>query len=187
MGEFVTVAMEDGPSKVLTWSDEGGRPRVVGRAAGLGPEHDGLDLWGFEVPTSLGARNAFNRGNHPVVDADGGPLWPGCRAAYRLPSYHLSGAGVVHRLDLYGAAAITGDAPKPFRGRNGELLAEHRDFQAAFTEFHRDGELEGFRQMAGTLGDPWEHGSVETFLRVEDDPRGVCVRLAPTASRGPGR
>jgi len=180
MARFVTVDRKDGPFKVATWEDAGGVPSVVGYAPGLGADHEGLPVWEFRVPTSLETRGRLNEGNHPVGDANGAPLWAGCRVAFRFANHYIntvSGEGTLDRLDKYGGVSVVADREIAVYDRNGCQVARRREQYIAMDDYMRDGPLAGMRLKRGGVGDPHEHGVTPVFVVLADDPRLVCMRL----------
>lgn len=190
MDRFVTIA--DAPPAslpVLVWEEvAGAAPRVVSRHGSLEdvPDAGGMEIHRFNVPTTLQVGKPINPTNYPVVDADGAPLWEGARIRFTIPDYYIntnSGEGSYVSARPYGGNRIVTDEPLPVRiDRNGSYRERSRERDVALSEYVRSGPLKGFLMLSGKLGDPFEHGTTKTFVRVIDDPRKVCE---PVTAPGP--
>jgi uncharacterized protein affecting Mg2+/Co2+ transport len=69
MTKFVTIASDAKSNPVLLWSDDNGKAKVVSRHGSLDavPVHADLEVFQFDVPTSLGFQTGVNSGKYPVV------------------------------------------------------------------------------------------------------------------------
>jgi hypothetical protein len=191
MSRFLTIDPNKVPVPVLLWEEtDGGAPKVVGRFASLeeAPEAEALEIWRFEGPLSTG-RGPANEGNYPVVDPDGAPLWPGARISFRVQTHYVNwtdGEGTFLKTDLYGGTSYVSDVPMNVYGRGGFVVDRRREMYAHVDDFRHDGEFKGCRVLAKMLGDPYEHGQTQMFVRLADDPRKVCkLEREPAAARGP--
>lgn len=192
MTRFVTIA-EAPPASlpVLVWEERvGGSPAVVGRYASIDlvPDLEDMEVHRFTVPTTLQTGKSINKAAQPVVDADGAPLWEGARIRFTIQGYYIntnSGEGTYVSAERYGGNKIVCDRPLPvYLDRNGSYTESRREQYVALSNHVRQGALNGFNQLAGTLGDPFEHGSRKTFIKVIDDPRKVCEPV-PSAAPSP--
>lgn len=192
MNRFVTVDRKAPTLPVLLWEEEsvgyvweeGGKaPRVISRHDFVGqvPNLDDLEVYEFEVPTSLAPGSDANQGRYPVVDADGAPLWVGARVEFRLPSYYVNtyaDNAEWRGVDQYGGSQLLCDHEHPVYERGGTYSVKRREQYAATNEYMRNGPLSGHRRLGDKLGDPFEHGQVSVHIRLASDPRLAC-RLVP--------
>lgn len=180
--KFVTVAeAREEHFPILVWEErEGGAPRVVSRHATPDQVEDAdqLEWHRFVQPTTLKVQGGVNEAAQPVVDADGAPLWKGARISFRVPSYYIntvSGAGSFESVSRYGGSAIVCDEALPlYLDRSGSYRERSQRQHVAMNDFVGKGELGGFRRLSGKLGDPFEHGRQDVYIRLADDPRKAC-------------
>ena len=177
----------------LIWEkSEDGHFRVVERVQDVGTlvAADGsseLEIWNFEVPTTDMTGIGPNKGRHAVLDADGSPLWANARITFRLQSHYIntmSGAGTFQEADRYGGVRYLSDEKMTIYDRRGFAVDSRRENYSSIQTYVVEGELKGCRMLTSKLGDPHEHGQVETFIRLASDPRDVCkLVIEPPAPR----
>lgn len=106
-------------------------------------------------------------GSAEVYDRNGRILKPGDRIRYVLPDYYIntkSGTGTVVEIDRFGGIYYDADTPEPVRDRHGGYREKR---QRQYTSSTYDYKTRR-RIAAGKLGDPFEHGQVDTFVEVID-------------------
>lgn len=190
---FVTIAdalPEHFP--VIVWEErEGAAPRVLSRHASPEEVPDAADLeWHrFTEVTTLKTASEANKAAQPIVDADGAPLWRNARVAFCIPSHYIntvSGQGTFESVSRYGGSTLVCDEALPvYLDRSGSYRERSHRQYVTTEEYVRQGDLKGFRKLSGKLGDRFEHGRVDVFIRLADDPRKDACEPIPNPVAGP--
>ncbi len=192
MKRFVTVDENARGRGAVLWEETEGRlsPLGVYESAEAVPGAGEVEVWTFDVPTTLQVGNpAINEANRPVVDRDGAPLWEGARIAFTISLHRhvfCTDGGTFGRADRYGGHSLVSDRPHRVYDEHGSSREARRELYSANGEYRRTGDLRGFEVLARKVGDPYEHGKTDTYVRLDDDPREVCT-LAFDPAPAPGR
>ena len=184
MAEFITIDESAKDKKAVLWAESNGKCQPVSLHVELDdvPGHEDLAVYRFDVPTTLAIRGAANSGKHPLLDADGAPLWNGARIEFRLRSHHVNthrGSGEFTASDELGGVQYVSDRVLNVYGPNGFCVDRRREQYAAASRYQYEGDFKGCSVCSSKLGDPHEHGEVSTFIRLVDDPRKVCTLVPP--------
>ncbi len=183
MTRFITFPCSGSQAPIALWNEaEDGTLELVSihRHQEEIPDHEEIEAYRFEVQTTFDAVSSTNEGRHPVADADGKPLWAGCRIEFNLPSHYINtiaGEGELKSVDMYGGSYFISDQPMNVYDREGFIADKRRNQYASCNTYQYGGDFRGFRLMNGKLGDPHEHGQVNVYIRLADDPRRVCELL----------
>lgn len=189
MTRFITLPYAGSGVHVALWDEaEGGSIELVSVHRKLEDiyGHEEIEVYRFEVPTTFDTASPTNEGNYPVADADGKPLWNGCRIEFNLPGHYINtaaGEGELKSVDTYGGAYFLSDEPLNVYDRQGFITERRCNQYTSCNTYQYGGEFKGFRLMNGKLGDPYEHGEVDVYIRLADDPRRVCELLALPGTR----
>jgi hypothetical protein len=191
MNRFITLPYSGSKAHVALWEEApDGALKVASIHKELEdiPGFEEIETFQFSQQTTFDTGLPTNGGNHPVADADGKPLWIGCRISFNLPSYYINtvaGEGEFQKADIYGGLYFLSDKPINVYDPNGFIAEKRREQYTACSDYQPEGEYQGFRMTKGKLGDPFEHGQVSTFIRLNDDPRRIC-ELVPNITAGLG-
>lgn len=184
---FLTLA-PDAPLPIAVWSDD---LRVIAyhTEASLPDSLTGLPRWRFTVETTLSPGSGVNGANHPVVDADGRPLWAGCRILVRWGKAWNSqtDTGRYQGTERHTTSALLMDHEHARTDARGFCQPASRTVTYCTTSYHRDGLLPGSTWLYGEVGSRYELGLAEHFVRVTDDPREVCLRVRLRRSKPAAR
>jgi hypothetical protein len=189
MNGFITLPCVGSKAHIALWEEiEDGSLELVSVHRDLDeiPNHDDFPVYRFEMPTTFDTGGSINEGRYPVADADGKPLWAGCRIEFNLPSHYINtvdGKGELKNVDMYGGAYFVSDQPMNVYDRQGFIIDKRCNQYTSCNTYQYGGDFKGFRLMNGKLGDPHEHGQVEVHIRLADDPRRVCELLSRPASQ----
>lgn len=187
---FVTLPKEGAKGSAMVWEDRGGFVAPVKRYASLDevPNADSLEVWRFDVDTTDGIASTVNQGNYPTLDADGAPLWEDAKVTFVKQTHHINtekGSGVLKSVDQYGGVYLVSDRPLDVYGRGGFIHGKRVEAYVAMGDYKHSGPLKGCRQLKGQLGDPYESGQTEVYVRLTDDPRTVAtLQREPAAKPG---
>ena len=191
MTRFVTVDEKAAVHPAVLWEEAGGKLAVIGRYGNVEdvPGHGDVEVWTFDSPTTMRIGDEANEGRFPMVDADGAPLWEGAAITFRLGSTYINtyaGKGTFAVADRYGGHGFTSEEAFPYWGPGGLSTGSGHVRSNPGGEFVRSGPLKGYHVLKRNLGDPHEHGVVETYVRLDGDPREVCtLTFDPSSSPAP--
>jgi hypothetical protein len=192
MKRFVTVDEKATGRNAVLWEETEGKlaPLGVYASADAVPGAGEIEVWTFDVPTTLQVGNpAINEASYPMVDRDGAPLWEGARIAFTLSLHrhvHCTDGGTFGRANRYGGHSLVSDRAHPVYDAQGFSRESRREMTNAGGDYRRSGDLKGFDVLARKVGDPYEHGTTDTYVRLDSDPRDVCT-LAFDPAPSPGR
>ncbi len=188
MTRFITLPYAGSKAHIALWEEaKDANLRVVSVHRNIEdiPGFNEIETYRFDRQTTYDTGLPTNGGNYPVADANGKPLWIGCRIEFKLQSHYINtvaGEGEFKEVDMYGGTTFVSDAPMNVYDRNGFIVDKRRNQYAACNEYQSAGAYKGFRLTRGRLGDPFEHGQVDTFIQLIDDPRRVCELMLQVAS-----
>lgn len=189
MSRFITLPCQGSLAHVALWGEtEEGTPELISLHSRLEDisGHEEIVSYRFEVQTTFDVASPVNEGRHPVADADGKPLWNGCRIVFDLPAHNVNtvaGEGELKSVDAYGGTYFVSDEPLNVYDRRGFIVDTRCKQYTCLNSYQHSGEFRGFRLLAGKLGDPYEHGEIDVYVRLADDPRRVCELLAKPGAR----
>jgi hypothetical protein len=189
MNRFITLPYSGSKAHIALWEEApDGTLKVVSIHSKLEdiPDFEEIETFQFDPQTTFDTGLPTNGGNHPVADADGKPLWIGCRISFNLPSHYIntvSGEGEFRKVDIFGGTYFLSDQPMNVYDQNGSIAEKRREQYTACNEYQYNGDYQGFRMTKGKLGDRFEHGQVSTFIRLNDDPRRVCELVPHVSAR----
>ena len=191
MSKFLTTNCKGLNKPILLWEEQPeGLPRIVGRFGALEEVPDAADyeVWSFPDENTARPQSKVNRAGQAVVDADGAPLWEGAKISFRVQSYYVnsvSGTGTYVGADQYGGSQFVSDKEMKVYDRQGFVVTQRREQYASLSTFvyDRKSDLAGCRVLAKKLGDPYEHGQEDLFIRLAEDPRRICkLEASPTST-----
>jgi len=189
MVEFVTIvpeAPED--QRVLLWSeDEKGQSKVVSRHAELSdvPDVESKEIFTFTVPTTL-AKNGINKSRVPAVDCEGSPLWWGARISFMMSTHSVNrarGEGVFGQVSEWEGVSFRADDLMNVYFQ-GFCVERRREQYACISHRPTEGSLAGNIVLSAKIGDKFETGEFDLWIRLMSDPRLVCA-LTPLPDAGP--
>lgn len=183
MNKFLTTNCKGLKKPVLLWEEQSdGLPKIIGRFASIDDVEDAsqYEVWSFPDRLTTTPNTKANQAGQPVVDADGAPLWEGAKISFRVQSHYIntvSGTGVYQSASQLGGSQFVSDEPLNVYDRTGFIVAKRREQYTATSTYvyDRNSELAGTRVLANKIGDPYEHGQTDTFIRLAEDPRGICT------------
>lgn len=188
MSKFITLPYSGSKAHIALWEEAAdGSLAVLSVHLDLAeiPDHEEIDTYRFDMQTSFDTGLPTNGGNYPVADAEGKPLWVGCRISFLVGDYHIntvSGEGTFKNVDMYGGTSFVSDTPLNVYDRSGFIHERRCEQYRSCNTYLQEGPFKGFRMTKSKLGDPFEHGQVETYIKLIDDPRKVCDLVVTPAS-----
>lgn len=194
MPRFLTTNCKGLQKPVLLWEEQAdGLPRIVGRFASIEevPDAADYDIWAFPDENSAVPNCKVNQSGQAIVDADGAPLWEGAKISFRVQTHYVntaSGTGIFVSANQYGGTQYVSDREMNVYDRGGFIVARRREQYTALSTFvyDRKSEFAGCRVLTSKIGDPYEHGQETLFIRLAEDPRGVCkLEKSPASTPSP--
>ncbi len=192
MTRYATTS-DDKSHPVLVWDDASGTHKVVGRHASLDDLADevagGMDVHRFTVPLTTDMRSPANRGNHPMVDGDGAPLWVGARVAFvqadRWGQVTINDGAEVMVVGEHGDVYVDCDRAHAVRDRN-QTQVDMRRRQTFTGCYRQDGPLKGHTVLSAERGDRYESGTHRASVTLAESPLRVCEHVPePFPARSP--